>query len=83
MATQSWSQKSPIERRALLVRLGEMCARLASNGRDVFGSRDVCVEWIISLFGILIGSGQITRCFSVHGVNRVIYFPVVPVSALL
>ena len=61
------SQKVPIKNSALFVRPGKTCASLASIGRFLCGINAVCMEWIISPLGILMGSGTLTIWFCLQG----------------
>ena len=80
VAVQPWSQKVPMERRAVL-RPGKICAFLAASGMLVHGRRAVCVDVMTSPFGMRIGSGTTTVCLLVQGLVVVKKFPVVPESA--
>ena len=69
-AQHSLLQKFPIDRKALS-RPGNICAFCASIVSSVLESSAMCVEVIISLFGMQIGSGMTVICLLSHGESRV------------
>ena len=54
-----------------LLRPGKICVFHAAIVRYCLGSRDVCVDVIISLFGMRMGSGLMDSCLLLHGKLRV------------
>ena len=60
-------QKVPIESKSLLFRPEKMCASLVFLVSAVFGSSALWVEFIISPFGMFVGTATLTCCFSAQG----------------
>ena len=65
-----WSQNVPMYSRALLIP-GKICAFRAWIGRSWWDRIDVCVDMMISLFGIWMRSGWTSCCLLSHGKSRV------------
>ena len=70
----------PMDMRGL-VSLGKMGAFLAGSGRFCYGKSSICVEEIMSPFGILFGIGLYVFSTLTQGISTVMKCHVVPESA--